>query len=100
MPPVPTGGLDNAGLLPTFCLESSAVGQAAMPFSKHHFDSALMDVMRLAFQKVCDALELKCEVGDPMTEIIVEKIVAWAKAGEHDDKSIAAKVLADLKPRT
>jgi hypothetical protein len=53
-----------------------------MPFSQYHIDPAHIEAMRSAFQKVCDALQLKCEVGDPMTEIIVNKIVAAAKAGE------------------
>jgi hypothetical protein len=52
--------------------------------------------MRSAFQKVCDALQLKCELDDPMTEIVVNKIVAAAKAGEHDPDHLSSLVLADL----
>ena len=40
--------------------------------------------MRLAFQKVCEALELDCKPGDPMTELVVTKIIEHAKAGEID----------------
>jgi hypothetical protein len=52
--------------------------------------------MRSAFQKACDALLLKCDVDDPITEIIVNKIVALAKAGEHDANRLAELVVNDL----
>jgi hypothetical protein len=61
-----------------------------MPFAEHH------EVMRSAFRKVCDALLLRCDVDDPLTEIIVNKIVAHATAGEHDAEHLAQKVLDDL----
>jgi hypothetical protein len=52
--------------------------------------------MHSAFHRVCDALLLKCDVDDPMTAIIVNKIVALAKAGEHDADRLAELVLNDL----
>jgi hypothetical protein len=67
-----------------------------MPFSKHDVDPEHMEAMRAAFNKVCDALLLKCDVGDPMTEVIVTKVVALAKAGEHDANRLAQLVLNDL----
>jgi hypothetical protein len=67
-----------------------------MPFSKHQIEPAHIEAMRSAFQKACDALLLKCDVDDPMTEIIVNKIVALAKAGEHDADRLAEHVLNDL----
>jgi hypothetical protein len=67
-----------------------------MPFSKHQIDPSHIEAMRSAFQKACDALLLKCDVDDPMTEIIVNKIVALAKAGEHDANRLAELVLNDL----
>jgi hypothetical protein len=67
-----------------------------MPFSKHHIDPAHIEAMRAAFQRVCDILQLKCDKDDPMTEVIVNKIVALAKAGEHDADRLASKVLADF----
>jgi hypothetical protein len=67
-----------------------------MPFSKHHVEPEHMEAMRAAFNKVCDALSLKCDVGDPMTEVIVTKIVARAKTGEHDANRLAELVLNDL----
>jgi hypothetical protein len=71
-----------------------------MPFSRYHFDPALMESMRSAFRKVCNSLDLKCEVGDPMTEILVEKILALTKAGEADADRLAETVLAGLANRT
>jgi hypothetical protein len=52
--------------------------------------------MRSAFHNVCDALMLRCDGDDPMTEIIVTKIVALAKAGEHDASRLVELVLNDL----
>jgi hypothetical protein len=67
-----------------------------MPFSKHHIDPAHIEAMRSAFHNVCDALLLKGDVDDPMTEIIANKVVAFAKAGEHDASRWAELVLNDL----
>jgi hypothetical protein len=67
-----------------------------MPFGKHHIDPAQIEAMRSAFHKVCDALMLRCDGDDPMTEIIITKIVALAKAGEHDASRLVELVLNDL----
>jgi hypothetical protein len=67
-----------------------------MPFSKHQIDPAHIEAMRSAFQRVRDALLLKCDSDDPMTEIIVNQIVALANAGEHDADRLAEFVLNDL----
>jgi hypothetical protein len=67
-----------------------------MPFSKHVVDPAHIEAMRSAFQKVCDVLLLKCDADDRMTEIIVNKIVALAEAGEHDADRLASTVLNEL----
>jgi hypothetical protein len=44
-----------------------------MPFSKHVVDPAQIEAMRSAFQKVCNALDLKCDPDDRLTEIIAIK---------------------------
>jgi hypothetical protein len=49
-----------------------------------------------AFYRVCDALLLKGEVDDPMTGIVVAKIVALPKAGEHDADRLVEQVLNEL----
>ena len=67
-----------------------------MPFSKHCVEPDHMEAMRAAFYKVCDALLLKAEIDDPITEVIVDKIVALAKAGEHDAGRLAELVLIDF----
>jgi hypothetical protein len=67
-----------------------------MPFSKYGTGPEHMEAMRTAFYRVCDALLLKGEVDDPMTAIVVDKIVALAKAGEHDADRLVELVLNDL----
>jgi hypothetical protein len=71
-------------------------GAAAMPFSKHVVDPAHIEVMRSAFQKVCDALNFKCDPEDPLTDLIVTKIIEIAKAGEVDPGRICGRVLLEL----
>jgi hypothetical protein len=66
-----------------------------MPFSKY-MEHEHIEAMRAAFYKVCDALLLNGHVDDPMTEVVVDKIVALAKAGEHDAERLAEHVLNDL----
>jgi hypothetical protein len=53
--------------------------------------------MRSAFHKVCGALELRCTVDDPMTEVIVSKIVTIGKTGEFDADQLCEAVLGDLQ---
>jgi hypothetical protein len=74
----------------------SVGGDIAMPFSKHHVEPEHMEAMRAALKKVCVTLGLKCDVDDPTTAIIVDKIVAHANAGEHDADRLAELVLNEL----
>ena len=53
--------------------------------------------MRAAFYRVCDILRLSGDREDPLTEIVVEKIVELAKAGERDPEMLCIDVLAELK---
>jgi hypothetical protein len=71
-----------------------------MPFSKHVVDPAHIEAMRSAFRKVCDSLQLSCDANDPMTEIIVMKIIELAKAGEVDPGRICGRVLLELAGRS
>jgi hypothetical protein len=71
------------------------MGEREVPFSKYYVEHEHMEAMRAAFHKVCDALLLNGDVEEPMTEIIVNKIVALAKAGEHDADRLAEHVLND-----
>ena len=70
---------------------------ATMPFSKYTVESDLMEAMREAFHRVCEILQLSCDREDPLTEIVVEKIVDLAKAGERDPEILSTKVLAQLE---
>jgi hypothetical protein len=74
---------------------------ATMPFSKH-IDPEHIEAMRAAFHRVCDVLQLNCDTDDPMTEIVVMKIVELAKAGELDPERLCIAVMAGLddSPRT
>jgi hypothetical protein len=69
-----------------------------MPFSKHVIGPERIEAMRLAFQKVCEALELECKPGEPMTELVVTKIIEHAKAGETDPERLCRQVLLELAP--
>ena len=67
-----------------------------MPFSKYAIDPEHVEKMRAAFYKVCEALMLKCDMDDPMTEVIVSKIFALGKTGDHDVDGLAELVLNDI----
>jgi hypothetical protein len=67
-----------------------------VPFATDYIEPEHMEAMRAAFYKVCDALLLRGDIDDPMTEIIANKIVALAKAGEHDANRLVELVLNDL----
>jgi hypothetical protein len=67
-----------------------------MPFRKHFVEPEHMEAMRAAFHRVCDILQLNSDADDPMTEIVVTKIVELEKAGELDPERLCIAVLADL----
>jgi hypothetical protein len=67
-----------------------------MPFSKYDIDPHHIEATRAAFYPVCDALLLKGEVDDPMTGVIVDKIVALTKAGDYNADRLPEHVLNDL----
>lgn len=70
-----------------------------MPFSKYDVPPAQIEAMRSAFHRVCDALQLNCGVEDPVTELVVLKIVELAKGGEDNPDRLCAAVLAELDTR-
>jgi hypothetical protein len=71
---------------------------AVMPFSMYKtVDSGLMEAMRAAFHKVCEDLRLNCDREDPLTEVVITKIVELAKAGERDPEILYRQVLAELE---
>jgi hypothetical protein len=69
---------------------------ATMPFSKLDVDPQHIEAMRAAFNRVCDVLQLSCDREDPLTELVVLKIIELAKAGERDPEALCFDVLAEL----
>lgn len=67
-----------------------------MPFSKHEVSLERIEAMRMAFQKVCEALQLDCKPGEPLTDLIVMKIVEHANAGKSNPDRLCKKVLLEL----
>jgi hypothetical protein len=67
-----------------------------MPFSKHQVNPEHIEAMHRAFRKVCEALHLDCKPGEPLTDVIVEKIVEHARAGETDPERLCSQVLVEL----
>jgi hypothetical protein len=83
--------------VPNRWLNTDAMGET-MPFSRYKTaDSDLMEAMRAAFYRVCEVLELSCDREDPLTEIVVMKIVELAKAGERDPEKLCFIVLTELE---
>jgi hypothetical protein len=74
-------------------------GVKSMPFSKYNadFNADLMEAMREAFHRVCYILQLSCEREDPLTEVVITKIVELAKSGESDPEILCIDVLAQLE---
>jgi hypothetical protein len=68
-----------------------------MPFRKYDSDPTHVEAMRSAFRKVCDALQLRCDVDDLATDLIVLKIVEIAKTGELDPDRLCSQVLLELR---
>ena len=63
-----------------------------MPFSRYNTaDSSLMEAMGAAFHKVCEELRLNCDREDPLTEVVITKIVELAKAGERDPEILCRR---------
>jgi hypothetical protein len=67
-----------------------------MPFARYDVDPEMMEAMRAAFYRVCDILLLSGDREDPLTEIVVLKIVELAKAGERDPEILCIDVLAEF----
>jgi hypothetical protein len=92
--------VDSSARHPKFGFEKPEYAMGAtMPFSKYDaaINADLMEAMRAAFYRVCDLLQLSCDREDPLTEIVVTKIVELAKAGERDPEILCSKVLAELE---
>ena len=71
-----------------------------MPFSKYNVDPAHMEMMRTAFYRVCESLELTPGSDEDMTELVALKIVELAKEGETDLDRLCSRALMELDPRS
>jgi hypothetical protein len=62
------------------------------------FELELIEAMRLAFQRACEALQLQgtSDASDALTEIVAAKIIELAKAGEVDPERLCSEVLSGL----
>jgi hypothetical protein len=70
---------------------------STMPFSKLQLDPEHIEAMHDAFRRVCDILQLSCDREDPLTEIVVLKIMELAKSGQRDPEILCIDVLAELE---
>jgi hypothetical protein len=53
----------------------------------------LVEVMRLAFRKACDVLQLEHDPDDPMADLVASEIIELAKAGETDPDRLCSQAL-------
>jgi hypothetical protein len=71
-----------------------------MPISEgiedHTLEPQLTDAMQQAFRKTCHVLQLKADANDPLTDLIVAKIIELANAGEIDPERLCSLVLISI----
>jgi hypothetical protein len=68
-----------------------------MPFTKFNLEHEDIEVMRAAFHRVCELLQLDCGADDRVTEIVATKLIEYAKSGERDPERLCIGVLASLQ---
>jgi hypothetical protein len=64
--------------------------------SRHQVSPEHIEAMRSAFHKVCAVLHLDCKPGEPLTDVIVAKIIEHARAGVTDPERLSSQVLIEL----
>jgi hypothetical protein len=60
------------------------------------FEPEQIHVMHRAFEAVCAELQLSIGLGDRVTELVGQKIIELAVAGERDADRLTARVLAEF----
>jgi hypothetical protein len=60
------------------------------------FEPEQISVMHKAFETVCAELQLSIGMGDRLTELVGQKIMELAMAGERDAGRLTARVLAEF----
>jgi hypothetical protein len=71
-----------------------------MPFSKLNANPEDIEAMRAALSRLCDVLQIECDADRSLTEVLAQKIVRLAKAGELDPERLCIGVLAELDAPT
>jgi hypothetical protein len=64
--------------------------------TRHNLDAEDIEIVRAAFERVCDVLRLDGGTEDPVTGFVFTKVVELAKSGEHDPERLCISVLAGL----
>jgi hypothetical protein len=72
------------------------MGTFVMPFTGRAIDPNDLELIRAAFNKVCDRLELECRREDPLIELVVDAIIDIAATGERDPDRLCEGVLVRL----
>jgi hypothetical protein len=60
------------------------------------FEREQISAMHEAFEAACAELQLSIGLGDRMTELVGQKIIELAMAGERDAARLTARVLAEF----
>jgi hypothetical protein len=60
------------------------------------FEPDQISAMHMAFEAVCAELQLSIGLGDRVTELVGQKIIELAMAGEQDAARLTARVLAEF----
>ena len=61
-----------------------------------HFRAEHVQAMHRAFEAVCVTLQLSMASDDKVTELVGEKIIELARAGERNPDRLTARVLAEF----
>jgi hypothetical protein len=68
-----------------------------MPFTGRAIDPNDLELMRAAFNKVCDRSGLRCSREDPLTEFVVDTIIEMVATGARDPDRLCEGVVGRLE---
>jgi hypothetical protein len=96
----------NSGRQPTSLLltraGASSEGADTVPITRflvdRHFDAETRRVMGVAFEMARSALRLG-DGSDPVMQVVVEKIIELAQAGERDPNDLCERTLSFFRER-
>jgi hypothetical protein len=67
-----------------------------MPFRNYAVNPGDIEAMRTTLRMVSEALDLKCDEFDPMTDLVIGKIVELARPGDINPLHLSDQVLLSL----